>query len=110
MSAQVDRFVHDRLPPADQLPMFRYDRPELQLPDQLNLVEVLFDKAMSKGLGDKPYCAGIHLSLADIAVGCALGYLDFRFPEIDWRPGYPNLAKLQEKLMQRQSFIDSKPA
>jgi 2-aminobenzoate-CoA ligase len=54
MSAQVDRFVHDRLPPADQLPMFRYDRPELQLPDQLNLVEVLFDKAMSKGLADKP--------------------------------------------------------
>lgn len=54
MSAQVDRFVHDRLPPADQLPMFRYDRPELQLPDQLNLVEVLFDKALSQGLADKP--------------------------------------------------------
>ena len=67
-------------------------------------------KAMSQGLGDKPFCAGIYLSLADIAVGCSLGYLDFRFPEIDWRTGYPNLAKLQEKLMQRQSFIDSKPA
>ncbi|MHB1122718.1 MAG: glutathione S-transferase N-terminal domain-containing protein [Ramlibacter sp.] len=67
-------------------------------------------KAMSQGLGDKPYCAGIYLSLADIAVGCALGYLDFRFPDIDWRGGYPNLAKLQDKLMQRQSFIDSKPA
>jgi len=66
-------------------------------------------KAMSQGLGDKPFCAGIYLSLADIAVGCALGYLDFRFPEIDWRSSYPNLAKLQEKLMQRQSFIDSKP-
>ena len=35
---------------------------------------------MSQGLGDKPWCAGIHLTLADIAVGCALGYLDFRFP------------------------------
>ncbi|NKE69048.1 glutathione S-transferase [Ramlibacter sp. RBP-2] len=67
-------------------------------------------KAMSQGLGDKPYCAGIYLSLADIAVGCALGYLDFRFPDIDWRGSYPNLAKLQDKLMQRQSFIDSKPA
>ena len=41
--------------------------------------------AMSTGLGDKPWCSGIHLSLADIAVGCALGYLDFRFPLIDWR-------------------------
>ncbi len=67
-------------------------------------------KAMSLGLGDKAYCAGIHLSLADIAVGCCLGYLDFRFPQIDWRTPYPNLARLQEKLMQRQSFIDSVPA
>jgi glutathione S-transferase len=67
-------------------------------------------KAMSTGLGDKPYCAGIHLSLADIAVGCAMGYLDFRFPDIDWRTPYPNLAKLYEKLQQRQSFVDSKPA
>jgi glutathione S-transferase len=67
-------------------------------------------KAMSQGLGDKPFCAGIHLSLADIAVGCALGYLDFRFPEIDWRTPYPNLAKLQDKLMQRPSFQDTRPA
>lgn len=67
-------------------------------------------KAMSQGLGDKPFCAGIYLSLADVAVGCALGYLDFRFPDIDWRADYPNLAKLQEKLSQRQSFADTKPA
>jgi glutathione S-transferase len=66
-------------------------------------------KAMSQGLGEKPFCAGIYLSLADIAVGCALGYLEFRFPDIDWRGPYPNLAKLQDKLMQRQSFSDSKP-
>jgi glutathione S-transferase len=67
-------------------------------------------KAMSQGLGDKPFCAGIYLSLADIAVGCALGYLDFRFADIDWRTPYPNLAKLHEKLMQRPSFAESKPA
>lgn len=67
-------------------------------------------KAMSQGLGDKPFCAGIYLSLADIAVGCTLGYLDFRFPEIDWRTPYPNLAKLHEKLMQRPSFADTVPA
>jgi glutathione S-transferase len=67
-------------------------------------------KAMSSGLGDKPFCSGIHLSLADIAVGSALGYLDFRMPDINWRNSYPNLAKLQEKLMQKQSFIDTIPA
>jgi glutathione S-transferase len=66
-------------------------------------------KAMSTGLGDKPFCSGIHMSLADIAVGSALGYLDFRFPEINWRVNYSNLAKLQEKLMQKQSFIDTIP-
>ena len=67
-------------------------------------------KAMSQGLGDKPFCAGIYLSLADLAVGCALGYLDFRFAEIDWRSAYPNLAKLQDKLMQRSSFAETLPA
>ena len=67
-------------------------------------------KAMSQGLGEKPFCAGIYLSLADIAVGGALGYLDFRFPDIDWRGSYPNLGKLQEKLMQRPSFADTRPA
>src|SRR5690606_22088634 len=35
--------------------------------------------AMSRGLGDKPWCAGQHFSLADVAVGCSLGYLNFRF-------------------------------
>jgi glutathione S-transferase len=66
-------------------------------------------KAMSQGLGDKPFCAGIHLSLADISVGCALGYLDFRFPQIDWRSEYPSLVKLHDKLMQRPSFADTIP-
>jgi glutathione S-transferase len=67
-------------------------------------------KAMSQGVGEKPFCAGIYLSLADIAVGCALGYLDFRFPDIDWRSSYPNLAKLHEKLAQRPSFTETMPA
>lgn len=65
--------------------------------------------AMSKGLGDKPFCSGIHLSLSDIAVGCTLGWLDLRFPEIDWRGDHANLAKLYDKLMLRPSFIDTKP-
>jgi glutathione S-transferase len=66
-------------------------------------------RAMSTGLGDKPFCSGIHLSLSDIAVGCALGYLDFRFAQIDWRTPHPNLARLYDKLAQRPSFIDSRP-
>ena len=67
-------------------------------------------RAMSQGLADKPYCSGSQLSLSDIAVGCAVGYLDFRFPNIQWRETYPNLDKLYAKLMQRPSFVDSLPA
>jgi glutathione S-transferase len=65
--------------------------------------------AMSTGLADKPWCSGIHLTLADIAVGCALGYLDFRYPDIAWRASYPNLVKLSDKLATRPSFIDTLP-
>ncbi len=67
-------------------------------------------QAMSKGLGEKAFCVGIHLTLADIAVGVALGYLDFRFPQINWRASHPNLLKLQDKLVQRASFVDTLPA
>ena len=68
--------------------------------------------AMSAGLGDKTWCsAGVHLTLADIATGCMLGYLDFRFPEVDWRARHANLARLlDERLMQRPSFKDTVPS
>ena len=66
-------------------------------------------KAMSTGLGEKAFCSGVHFSLSDIAVGCALGYLDFRFPEIAWRDSYPNLNKLNDKLLLRASFIETAP-
>jgi glutathione S-transferase len=66
-------------------------------------------KGMSVGLAEKAFCAGNHLTLADIAVGVALGYLDFRYPEIDWRTSYPNLLRLHDKLAARPSFIDTAP-
>jgi glutathione S-transferase len=66
-------------------------------------------KAISQGLGEKPYCVGTHFTLADIAVGCALGFLDFRFPQNGWRTEYPNVARLADKLATRQSFIDTVP-
>jgi glutathione S-transferase len=75
---------------------------------QMSRVHAVLE-AMSRGLGDKPHCAGTHFTLADIAVGCALGYLDFRFPAIDWRTPYPNLQRLHDKLATRQSFIDTTP-
>lgn len=60
-------------------------------------------------LGDNTWCMGTHFGLADIAIGSALGYLDFRFADIDWRAAQPNLARLYDKLMQRPSFIETVP-
>jgi glutathione S-transferase len=65
--------------------------------------------ALGKGLGERNWFTGLHPTLADIAVGCALGYLDFRFPQIDWRTGHPNLARLVQKLGQRPSFASTLP-
>ncbi|MRW86937.1 glutathione S-transferase [Pseudoduganella sp. FT26W] len=66
-------------------------------------------KSLSEKLGEQAYCAGIHYSLADVAVGCALGWLAFRFPEITWRDDYANLARLYDKLSERPSFKDTAP-
>lgn len=62
-SAQSDRFVHERLPEAGQLPTMRYDLPELQLPGQLNLVQVLLDRAADKGWADRPMLRSPRLTL-----------------------------------------------
>ena len=65
--------------------------------------------AMSRGLAEKPWCNGHGYTLADIAVGCTLGYLDFRFPHIDWRTQYPNLARHYAKLAARPAFVETQP-
>jgi glutathione S-transferase len=56
-----------------------------------------------KGLG------GADLSLGDIATGCTLGYLDFRFSSLDWRAGRPTLATVAERLFARESFATTLP-
>jgi glutathione S-transferase len=66
-------------------------------------------QVMAENLGEQPFCMGNHYTLADVAVGCALGWLTFRFPEIGWRSDYPNLARLFDKLSERASFKDTVP-
>jgi glutathione S-transferase len=66
-------------------------------------------QVMSDNLGETPFCMGNHYTLADVAVGCTLGWLAFRFPEITWRDDYANLARLHDKLSERPSFKDTAP-
>ncbi len=63
----------------------------------------------ARDLDERPWCSGEAYTLADIATGCALGYLDFRHPDIDWRNDYPNLARHAEKLAKRPSFAETVP-
>jgi len=66
---------------------------------------------MDAELGDRAWCHGDRYSLADIAVGCCVGWIGFRKPAgIDWRADYPNLARHYDKLMERLAFADTAPA
>lgn len=74
----------------------------------LKVIDACLD-ALAEQLGEKAYCAGAHFSLADVATGCALGYLAFRLPEIAWAERHANLARLNEKLLQRPSLAETTP-
>jgi len=65
---------------------------------------------LAKDLGEKSFCHGDRYSLADIAVGCCTGWLDFRKPgEVDWCARYATLAHHYKKLMERPAFSETVP-
>jgi glutathione S-transferase len=64
---------------------------------------------MDRELGAKAWCAGGNYSLGDIAVGCGLGWLEFRMPQLDWKQAHPNLARHYAKLSERPSFAETTP-
>jgi glutathione S-transferase len=65
---------------------------------------------MSAELGERAFCHGERYSLADIALGCCAGWLEFRKPgEVDWLAGFPALAQHYRKLMERPAFADTAP-
>jgi glutathione S-transferase len=49
------------------------------------------------------------LTIGTITFGCALGYLDFRFPDEHWRDGRKKLARWYEKFAQRPSMQATVP-
>jgi len=66
-------------------------------------------KALSHDLGNNKWCVDDAFSLADVAVGCVLGYLELRYKNINWQQQYPNLAEYYLELMTRTSFRESTP-
>ncbi len=65
---------------------------------------------MAGELGDRPWCHNDRYTLADIAVGCCLGWVEFRKPGgVEWRSRYANLARHYDKLMERAAFAETAP-
>jgi glutathione S-transferase len=65
---------------------------------------------MQSELEGKPWCHNGRYSLADIAVGCCLGWLDFRKPGgVDWHGKYPALTLHYKKLLERAPFAETVP-
>lgn len=57
----------------------------------------------------KKWCVNETFGLADIALGCTLGYIDLRFKDLNWQDKYPNLAKHYSVLVKRPSFKQTMP-
>jgi glutathione S-transferase len=100
LDAAVSAFLESRRPDGERSPSW-IERQRDKIARAL--------RVMSDDLGEQPWCHGNSLSLADIAVGCALGYVSFRLGDITWSQHYVNLAHLYEKLMQRPAFAETVP-
>ena len=50
-----------------------------------------------------------HPTIGEITIGCALGYLDFRFPELEWRPQYRNAARWNEVFQMLPAMQATRP-
>jgi glutathione S-transferase len=65
--------------------------------------------SMAEELADGVWCHNERYTLADIALGCCLGWLEFRHPAIRWRAQHANLARHLDKLSARPAFAETAP-
>lgn len=65
--------------------------------------------ALERSIAAGRWIGGETLSLADIAAGCCLSYLNFRRVCPNWCVGRPALVRLAERLFQRDSFLRTVP-
>jgi glutathione S-transferase len=102
MDATVAISHEDRLPVAQRKDADWYAKQQKKIDGGL--------AAMEKDLGGKAFCKGDAFTLADVACGVALGYLDRALPNFDWRKGHPNLESFAQRMAERESFKTTLPA
>jgi glutathione S-transferase len=99
MDSAVARIIEQRMRPEE----FRWDGWLTRQKDKITAaLDVLERQAADDSLGGA-------VNLGGIALGCALGYLDFRFPDDKWRDGRPALAAWFEGFAQRPSMRQTEP-
>ncbi len=84
------------------------ERSEREIARQLEKVERALVE-LERRATDRDWLNGDRMQLGDVAAGCALGYLDLRFPKIDWRGRHAALAALAVRLFARPSFTTTVP-
>ena len=98
--AAIAAMLEGRRPPEQQS-QANIDR---QLDKVMRGLEVL-----NLDITKKKWCVNETFSLADIALGCMLGYVDLRFKHLNWQDKCPNLAKHYGILVKRPSFKQTMP-
>jgi glutathione S-transferase len=66
-------------------------------------------ETLNTDLGTNKWCVDDTFSLADIALGCLLGYLHLRYQHLNWEERFPNLARHHAAMLQRPSFSETAP-
>ena len=66
-------------------------------------------RAIAKLIGSRQFAVGNRFGLGDIAAATVVGYLTVRFPQLDWRGPYPDLAAYSDRMEQRPSLQSSRP-
>ena len=64
---------------------------------------------MERELGDGAFCFGATFTLADIAAGYALSYLESGIPDFGWRAANPRLSRHYDALVKRPAFRKTDP-
>ena len=84
------------------------EQSEASIERQISKVQVSL-QYLSNSIGTSEYCYLNQFTIADIAIGCALDWLNFRLPEITWQTDYPNLDFYFSRLSLRPSFLLTDP-
>ncbi|NHQ86023.1 glutathione S-transferase [Iodobacter sp. HSC-16F04] len=100
---------------SDAAVLIRQERirpPHLQSTEWIEHQQAKIERGLEQiasELDEKKWWGSDLFSLADVALGCTLAYIDFRLPELGWQSRYPNLQKFYSKLEERPSFTETAP-